>query len=151
MLTEDGPQLLEYNVRFGDPEAEVIIPRFRGDLLSWLWRASSGALPEEQPLFAPEYALAVVMAAKGYPGAPAKGDEINGIEEAEAVRDVRLFQAGTQRLGRRIIANGGRVLVMTGIASDLQGARERAYQAVNAIKWSSGFFRKDIGARALPK
>ncbi len=147
MLTKDGPQLLEYNVRFGDPEAEVIIPRFRGDLLQWLWRTTSGALLEESPTFATEHALAVVMAAKGYPGVPTRGDPIDGLEEAAAVPGVKLFHAGTARRGRQIIANGGRVLVVTGVAATLQIARERTYEAVNTIKWSNGYFRKDIGGR----
>ena len=86
MMTDSGPQLLEYNVRFGDPEAEVVIPRFRGDLLAWLWAATQGALPEEAPPFSQDAALAVVIAAKGYPGAPVRGDEIGGLERASALR-----------------------------------------------------------------
>jgi phosphoribosylamine--glycine ligase len=149
MMTQDGPQLLEYNVRFGDPEAEVIIPRFRGDLLRWLWTAAAGALGEETPPFSADHALAVVMAAKGYPGAPAKGDEILGLERAAAIEGAKVFHAGTRRQGRAILADGGRVIVMTGLAPDLATARDRAYAAVHAVEWRNGFYRKDIGARAL--
>jgi phosphoribosylamine--glycine ligase len=151
MMTKAGPQLLEYNVRFGDPEAEVIIPRFRGDLLQWLWAAASGDLPEEPPPFSSDHALAVVMAAQGYPGAPLRGDEIGGLEQAGVVAGVRVFHAGTRRQGEKILADGGRVLVMTGLAPDLAGARERAYAAVRAVEWKSGFFRTDIGYRALQR
>jgi phosphoribosylamine--glycine ligase len=149
MMTDTGPQLLEYNVRFGDPEAEVVIPRFRGDLLSWLWAASQGALSNEAPPFSQDAALAVVMAAKGYPGAPVNGDEIGGLVRASAIEGVEIFHAGTRRQGQKIIADGGRVLVMTGMASDLAAARDRAYAAVSMVDWSNGFFRNDIGARAL--
>lgn len=149
MMTDAGPQLLEYNVRFGDPEAEVVIPRFRGDLLAWLWTAAQGALTEEAPPFGQDAALAVVIAAKGYPGAPVKGDEIGGLERASALAGAEVFHAGTRREGRKIIADGGRVLVMTGVAPDLAAAREKAYAAVSAVNWSNGFFRKDIGAKAL--
>ena len=151
MMTEAGPQLLEYNVRFGDPEAEVIIPRFRGDLLQWLWAAASGELPEEPPPFSSDHALAVVMAAQGYPGAPSRGDEIRGLERAAELAGVRVFQAGARRQGEAILADGGRVLVMTGLAPTLAGARERAYAAVHAVDWKSGFFRTDIGYRALQR
>ncbi len=149
MMTTDGPQLLEYNVRFGDPEAEVVLPRFRGDLLRWLWAAATGALPEDAPLFAAEHALAVVMAAKGYPGTPMTGDEIGGLQRASNIRDARIYQAATKRSGEKIVADGGRVLVIVGMANDLQRARDTAYAAVGAINWPTGFFRRDIGARAL--
>ena len=151
MMTQNGPQLLEYNVRFGDPEAEVVIPRFRGDLLAWLWAAATSELPEETPPFSQGAALAVVIAAKGYPSAPVRGDEICGLERASALEGVEVYHAGTRREGRKIIADGGRVLVMTGIAPDLATAREKAYAAVNAVEWKNGFFRNDIGARALAR
>jgi phosphoribosylamine--glycine ligase len=149
MMTKAGPQLLEYNVRFGDPEAEAIIPRFRGDLLKWLWEAANGALPEESPPFATEHALAVVLAARGYPGQPMKGGEIRGLDRASAVQGAKVFHAGTARRGETIVADGGRVLVMTGVAADLSTARDCAYAAVEAIEWEDGYFRRDIGARAL--
>ena len=151
MMTQNGPQLLEYNVRFGDPEAEVVIPRFRGDLLAWLWAAATSELPEETPPFSQGAALGVVIAAKGYPSAPVRGDEICGLERASALEGVEVYHAGTRREGRKIIADGGRVLVMTGIAPDLATAREKAYAAVNAVEWKNGFFRNDIGARALAR
>ena len=151
MMTAQGPQLLEYNVRFGDPEAEVIIPRFRDDLLRWLWAAASAALPEEAPTFATEHALAVVMAAKGYPTVQVTGDEIRNLAQAAEVKNVKVYHAGTKRNGEKILANGGRVLVMAGMAGDLQQARDAAYEAVHAIDWPTGFFRRDIGARALER
>ena len=149
MMTEAGPQLLEYNVRFGDPEAEVLLPRFRGDLLTWLWDAATGSLPETPPPFSDESALGVVIAAKGYPASPVKGDKIGGLDRAAAVPGAALFHAGTRRDGSRILADGGRVLVLTGLAATLAEARERAYAAVRLIDWPNGFYRSDIGARAL--
>jgi phosphoribosylamine--glycine ligase len=149
MLTPTGPQLLEYNVRFGDPEAEVVLPRFEGDLLLWLRGAASGALPEESPPFSRQSALAVVMAAKGYPGAPLKGDEIGGLGRAEVLPGLQVFHAGTARRGDRIVANGGRVLVLSALADDLATARAKAYEAVSLVEWPTGFCRSDIGARAL--
>jgi phosphoribosylamine--glycine ligase len=149
MLTPTGPQLLEYNVRFGDPEAEVVLPRFAGDLLNWLRAAAAGELPQETPPFLPRSALAVVMAAKGYPGVPIRGDEIGGLEKAAAHPGVQVFHAGTSRCGERIVADGGRVLVLSALADDLTTARDRAYEAVSLIAWPNGFCRRDIGARAL--
>ena len=149
MLTPAGPQLLEYNVRFGDPEAEVVLPRFEGDLLAWLRAAASGALPEETPPFSHRSALAVVMAANGYPGTPVKGDEIGGLDRAAALPGVHVFHAGTARRNERIVANGGRVLVLSAVADDLSTARLKAYEAVKLIEWPTGFCRSDIGARAL--
>ncbi len=149
MLTPTGPQLLEYNVRFGDPEAEVVLPRFAGDLLIWLSAAAEGRLPQETPPFLPQSALAVVMAAKGYPGAPMKGDEIGGLEKAAAHPGIQVFHAGTSRRGDRIFADGGRVLVLSAMADDLATAHDRAYDAVSVVVWPNGFCRRDIGARAL--
>ena len=149
MLTAEGPQLLEYNVRFGDPEAEVVLPRMQGDLLEWLHAAASCELPDEAPPFSAQSALAVVMAAKGYPAAPEKGDPIQGLEKAEAIPDLSVFHAGTARDGERIVANGGRVLVLSAVADDLASAQRKAYEAVRLIDWPTGFYRSDIGARAL--
>lgn len=149
MLTPTGPQLLEYNVRFGDPEAEVVLPRFAGDLLTWLRAAAAGELPPETPPFLPQAALAVVLAAKGYPGAPARGDEIGGLEKAAARPGVQVFHAGTSRRDEHILADGGRVLVLSALAEDLPTARARAYEAVSLIAWPNGFCRRDIGLRAL--
>ena len=149
MMTAQGPQLLEYNVRFGDPEAEVVISRFHGDLLGWLWAAACGQLPQEAPPFSSEHALAVVMAAKGYPGAPLRGGEIRSLDEAAALPGVALFHAGTRSDEGRIVADGGRVLVIAALAPDLARARDRAYAAVRAVDWPTGFYRSDIGARAL--
>ena len=149
MITRSGPKLIEYNVRFGDPEAEVVLARFRGDLLHWLWEASLRALPESPPPFGPEHALAVVMAAQGYPGAVQKGGSILGIDKAEALDGVTIFHASTSYESDQLVANGGRVLAVTGVADDLAAARDRAYSAVRLIDFPSGFYRRDIGARAL--
>ncbi len=149
MITDAGPKLIEFNVRFGDPEAEVVLPRFQGDLLRWLWEASVRSLPRERPPFSSQHALAVVMAAKGYPGTPQRGDEIKGLDRAAAAHGVILFHAGTRRIEQQIVADGGRVLVVTGVASSLATARDQVYSAVNLIDWPSGFYRRDIGARAL--
>jgi phosphoribosylamine--glycine ligase len=149
MITKAGPKLIEFNVRFGDPEAEVVLPRFQGDLLHWLWEASVQSLPRGLPPFSPQHALAVVMAAKGYPGTPQRGDEIRGLERAAAQDGVVLFHAGTRRAGQQIVADGGRVLVVAAVAPTLAIARDQAYAAVNLIEWPTGFHRHDIGARAL--
>jgi phosphoribosylamine--glycine ligase len=148
MITEVGPKLIEFNVRFGDPEAEVVLPRFRGDLLRWLWEATVHSLPRERPPFSAQHALAVVMAAKGYPGTPQRGEEIKGLERAAGEDGVILFHAGTRRVDQQIVADGGRVLVVAGVASTLAAAGDQAYSALNLIDWPSGFYRRDIGARA---
>jgi phosphoribosylamine--glycine ligase len=148
MITEAGPKLIEFNVRFGDPEAEVVLPRFRGDLLRWLWEATVHSLPRERPPFSAQHALAVVMAAKGYPGTPQRGEEIKGLERAAGKDGVILFHAGTRRVDQQIVADGGRVLVVAGVASTLAAAGDQAYSALNLIDWPSGFYRRDIGARA---
>jgi phosphoribosylamine--glycine ligase len=150
MITKAGPKLIEFNVRFGDPEAEVVLPRFRGDLLHWLWEATVQSLPRERPPFSTEHALAVVMAAKGYPGTPQRGEEIRGLEGVAGRDGVLLFHASTRRVEQHIVADGGRVLVVTALASTLAKARDQAYSAVNVVDWPGGFYRRDIGARALP-
>jgi phosphoribosylamine--glycine ligase len=149
MITEAGPKLIEFNVRFGDPEAEVVLPRFRGDLLRWLWEASVQSLPRERPPFSMQHALAVVMAAKGYPGTPQRGEKIRGLDRVAGRDGVALFHAGTRRVEQQIVADGGRVLVVAGVASTLAMARDQAYSAVRLIDWPSGFYRRDIGARAV--
>jgi phosphoribosylamine--glycine ligase len=151
MLGRDGPKLIEFNVRFGDPEAEVILARFRGDLLEWLWGAATGRLPPGVPEFAKEAALTVVIAARGYPVAPEKGAPIGGLAEAADVEGVCVLHAGTRRVGEAIVADGGRVLAVTAVGSDLAEARSRAYAAAERISLSGGFYRRDIASRALAR
>jgi phosphoribosylamine---glycine ligase len=136
-------------VRFGDPETQAILPRLQEDLLSVLLACTRGNLPEREIKLSDNTALTVVLAAKGYPGAPLKGTEILGIEDAAAMPFVSLTHAGTKREGEKLIADGGRVLNVTGIGADLSEARVHAYAAIDKIDWQGGFYRRDIGWRAL--
>ena len=131
MIGDDGPKLIEFNVRFGDPEAEVILARLQDDLLEFLWGAAIGALPERAPEFSEDTALAVVMAARGYPGPAAKGSRIGGLREAANLPGVSILHAATRRDGDAIVADGGRVLAVTATGDDLAEARARAYAAVD--------------------
>ncbi len=149
MICADGPKLIEYNVRFGDPETQVILPRLEEDLLAIMLACAGGRLPERQARFSPLTALTVVLAAKGYPGAPLRGTEIHGLARAEAMPFVAITHAGTKREGQKLVADGGRVLNVTAIGADVAEARARAYAAVAMIDWPGGFFRRDIGWRAL--
>ncbi len=149
MLTDTGPQLLEYNVRFGDPECQVLLPRLMSDLGQLLLGGAEGALGYMDLRWYPEHVLTVVMAAAGYPGAYASGSEIRGLEAAAAVEGVTIFHAGTRIEDGRVLANGGRVLNVTGRGATLAQARERAYAAIDRIDWPDGFCRRDIGWRAL--
>ena len=151
MLTKDGPQLIEYNVRFGDPEAQVILPRFDGDLVELMLAAAKGALPEAAPRFSSQAALTVVLAAKGYPGTPETGTEISGLDRAEAMPGVVVTHAGTKRDGERLLASGGRVLNVTALADSVKAARDKAYAAVDGIDWPGGFCRRDIGWREVAR
>jgi phosphoribosylamine---glycine ligase len=151
MITREGPKLIEFNVRFGDPETQAILPRLEEDLLPLLLACAMGELPQREIRHSNKAALTVVLAAKGYPGAPLRGSEILGVEDAAAVPFVSLTHAGTKREGERLIADGGRVLNVTGIGADVAEARERAYAAVDKIHWPGGFCRRDIGWRALKR
>ena len=149
MLTRTGPKLIEYNARFGDPEAQVLMMRFRGDLLDTLLGVAEGRLATLAPAeFADDVALTVVMAADGYPGTPATGGAIGGIDAAEAT-GATVFQAGTARDGDRLVAAGGRVLAVTATGADVAAAQAAAYRAVDAIDFPSGFCRRDIGWREI--
>jgi phosphoribosylamine---glycine ligase len=150
MISESGPKVIEFNVRFGDPEAEVILPRLKDDLLPLLVACASGTLRGDPPRFCSEAALAVVMAARGYPGEPLRGSRIRGIEDAEALPGVAVLHGGTREIDGAIFADGGRVLMVTALGDDVVDARKRAYAAVDRIKWPEGFFRRDIGWRATP-
>ena len=149
MITKDGPKLVEYNCRFGDPECQVLMPRLKTDLLTALLAARDGRL---EPLeWHDDVALTVVMASKGYPGPYEKGHVITGLEEAAKMPGVTLFHAGTQRRGDDIVAIGGRVLNVTALGRNVTKARARAYAAAAKIQWQGAFYRKDIGWRALKR
>jgi len=151
MLTADGPKLIEYNVRFGDPECQVLMVRLASDILPLLYRAATGRLEGASVSWRPEAALTVVMATRGYPGAYRKGSEIAGLAEAGALEGVTVFHAGTKREDGKILASGGRVLNVTALGATIGEARSRAYEAVSRIDWPEGFCRSDIGARALAR
>ena len=151
MLTADGPKLIEYNVRFGDPECQVLMLRLDDDLLPLLLASAEGRLAEFAPRWRGEAALTVVMAAKGYPGTPEKGSVISGVEEA-AGDGVVIFHAGTARdAAGRLVAAGGRVLNVTAAGASVSEAQKRAYAAVDRIDWPGGFCRRDIGWRAVER
>jgi phosphoribosylamine--glycine ligase len=149
MLTKAGPSLLEYNVRFGDPECQVLMVRLKDDLLTLLLAAVDGELDKMSVRWWPNPALTVVLAAKGYPGAYETGSVIGGLEAAGAVPGVEIFHAGTRREGHRILANGGRVLSVTAQGKSVAQAQARAYEAIGLIDWPQGFCRRDIGWRAV--
>ena len=154
MLTEQGPKLLEYNVRFGDPETQALMARFSGDLYKVLLACSplsneKGSLDKVAITFRDEAALCVVMAANGYPGDYVKGSMIRGLDKAAQLESTKVFHAGTQAKDGAIIAIGGRVLGVTAIGKTIGQAQQRAYQAVDSIDWPEGFCRRDIGWRAV--
>ncbi|GEP00221.1 phosphoribosylamine--glycine ligase [Methylobacterium haplocladii] len=151
MLTTDGPKLIEYNTRFGDPEAQVLMPRLAADLVPALIAACDGDLSGiSLPFDASRSALTVVMAAAGYPGTVVRGSQIRGVAEAGA-DDVIVFQAGTRSEGGSLYADGGRVLAVTAVAPSVREAQARAYAAVSRIDWPEGFCRSDIGYRAVSR
>lgn len=151
MLTKDGPQLIEYNARLGDPETQVLLPRLESDLVEALLAATEGKLNSVTLQWSDKAALTVVMAAKGYPGTVEKGSEIGGIGKAEAPDDVIVFHAGTKQDGEKIVANGGRVLNVTALGASISDAQAKAYEAVAKIDWPEGFCRRDIGWRAIAR
>jgi phosphoribosylamine---glycine ligase len=149
MIENGAPQLIEYNVRFGDPECQVLMPRLKSDLVPLLFATCDGTLKEQTPRWHDEIALCVVLAAKGYPGKYEKGTEIRSLNAAAADPDVEIFHAGTKRDGKRILADGGRVLGVTARGATIAQAQNRAYAAVDKIDWPEGFCRRDIGWRAI--
>ena len=151
MITAEGPKLIEYNVRFGDPETQVLMLRLKSDLLPALVATADGVLKTFDLRWHDDAALTVVMAAKGYPGDYAKGTVIRGLHAAAAVEGVEIFHAGTARQGEKLVATGGRVLNVTARAKTVKAAQERAYQAIAKIDWPGGFCRSDIGWRALQR
>ena len=149
MVEADGPKLIEFNVRFGDPECETLLPLLRSDILPALVAATEGELRHVDLRWRDAASATVVMCSKGYPGAYATGGEIFGLEEAGALPEVTVFHAGTMADQGGILANGGRVLAVNAIGADLQEAVRRAYAAVDTIEWEDGFCRRDIGRRAI--
>lgn len=151
MLTEQGPKLIEYNARFGDPECQVLMLRLEDDLLDLLLAVAEGRLAgRAAPRFTADPALTVVMAARGYPGTPETGGAIGGIAEAEA-GGTRVFQAGTRLAGDTLVASGGRVLAVTASGATVRAAQAAAYRAVDAIDFPTGFCRRDIGWREVAR
>ncbi|WEX08106.1 phosphoribosylamine--glycine ligase [Chelativorans sp. AA-79] len=150
MITVDGPKLIEYNVRFGDPECQVLMPRLEDDLLALLKGAVDGQLAHMSARWRDDAALTVVMAARGYPGTPEKGSVIRGLDAAAAA-DAEVFHAGTALEDGAVVASGGRVLNVTALGSNVTEARDRAYHAVDRIDWPEGFCRRDIGWRAIER
>lgn len=151
MIDKGVPKLIEYNVRFGDPECQVLMMRLTSDLLPALVAAANGTLGELALDWSPDSALCVVMAAEGYPGSYAKSSEIKGLRAAGRESGVVVFHAGTREDGARILADGGRVLGVTARGRDIGEARSRAYRAVDDIDWPQGFCRRDIGWRAFKR
>jgi phosphoribosylamine--glycine ligase len=150
MIGEDGPRLIEFNARFGDPECQVLMTRLKDDLLVLLNAAADGQLGHMSVRWRDETALTVVMAAKGYPAAPQKGSVIAGIDRAEET-GAFVFHAGTALSGERLVANGGRVLNVTATGATAAEAQARAYAAVDRLDWPEGFCRRDIGWRAVER
>jgi phosphoribosylamine---glycine ligase len=151
MITREGPKLIEYNARFGDPETQVLMLRLKSDLVPALLASRDGVLKSFDLRWSDEPALTVVMAAKGYPGPYDRGSVIEGLDAAGAVEGVEIFHAGTKAEGGRILANGGRVLNVSAIGKTVREAQARAYEAISHIRWPEGFYRHDIGWRAVER
>lgn len=151
MITDEGPKLIEYNARFGDPETQVLMVRLMSDLLPALVASCDGQLKHFDLRWFPDPALTVVMAAKGYPGDYEKGTRIAGLDRAEKIEGVEVFHAGTKASGDWILANGGRVLNVTASAKTVGEAQRRAYEAIGLINWPEGFCRRDIGWQAVAR
>jgi phosphoribosylamine--glycine ligase len=151
MIARQGPKLIEYNARFGDPETQVLMPRLMSDLVPALLASRDGMLKSFDLRWYETPALTVVMAAHGYPGHYVRGTVIEGLDEAAAVEGVQIFHAGTKAEGGRILANGGRVLNISATGKTVREAQARAYAAIARIRWPEGFYRRDIGWRAVER
>jgi phosphoribosylamine--glycine ligase len=149
MIERGVPKVLEFNVRFGDPEAQPLFMRLSSDLVPLLLQCAQGKLTDAGMEIDPRPTVCVVMSSAGYPGAYAKGFPISGIEEAEGVGDVQVFHAGTAMKDGKLVSNGGRVLGVTAAGADIRGAIERAYRAAGMIRWEGAYYRTDIGRKAL--
>jgi phosphoribosylamine--glycine ligase len=150
MLTDQGPKLVEYNARFGDPETQVMMMRMESDLLPLLHATATGTLGGHDVIWKDAYALTIIMATKGYPGDYGKGSEISGADGLDT-DDLTVFHAGTKRDGGRLLANGGRVLNVTALGNSVREAQDRAYRGVDAVDWPEGFSRRDIGWREIAR
>ena len=143
MLTKDGPKVIEFNCRFGDPEAEVILPRMKSDLLTLICDLRDGTLTRAE--LSSDVGVTVIMATKGYPGAYEKGSLIKNLDEAASDEAVTIFHAGTSlNSAGQLVATGGRVLAVTALAENKDEARRKAYDAIADISWDDGFYRSDI-------
>ena len=151
IITKDGPKLIEYNCRFGDPETQVMMLRMMSDLVPALVASRDGQLRNFDLRWYPDAALTVVMAAKGYPGDYKRGSAIEGLDAAGEIEGVEIFHAGTKSEGGKILANGGRVLNVSAIAATVTKAQALAYQAIDRIRWPEGFCRRDIGWQAVKR
>jgi phosphoribosylamine--glycine ligase len=151
MLTKEGPKLIEYNARFGDPETQVLMMRLKSDIVTLLLAVADGGLKTMDVRWHDDAVLTVVMAAKGYPEAPIKGSVIRGLDRAAAVEGVEIFHAGTAVKDGQLIATGGRVLNVTARGRSVAEAQARAYRAVDLVDWPDGFCRRDIGWRAVAR
>ena len=151
MVTAAGPRVLEFNVRFGDPETQPILMRLKNDLLEVILAVCNGRLDGITLTWDQRPAVCVVMAAGGYPGEYEKGKEITGLKEAAAIKDVVVFHAGTKKLDGRIVTNGGRVLGVTALGETISAAKQKAYEAVEKIKFDDAYYRKDIADKAIKK
>jgi phosphoribosylamine--glycine ligase len=149
MLTADGPKVVEFNVRFGDPEAQVVLPMLAEDLAPLLAAAAGGTLRSRRAAFRPEPHVGVVLAAGGYPESPRTGDPVEGLEAAADVPDALVFHAGTTLAGGRVVTSGGRVLTVVGRGPTHRQAIDVAYEAVSRIRFDGMQFRRDIGQKAL--
>ena len=149
MLTKDGPKVLEFNARFGDPETQVVLPRMKADLLDVFLRCDNGTLDGADVSWDDDWAVSVVLTSAGYPGSYEKGKPITGIEQAEELEGVTVYHAGTKTIAGELVTNGGRVLNVTAVADTFEHARERAYRACDRIEFEGKTLRRDIGARAL--
>ena len=151
MITDKGPQLIEYNCRFGDPECQTLMARLMSDPVEMLLATAQGRLQELKTIWSDETAITVILATKGYPGSYTMGSEIKGLDSVGRMPGVTIFHSGTSLDKDKVIADGGRVLGVTATAKDLPLAQTLAYEAVKNISWPEGFYRKDIGWRELAR
>lgn len=151
MMTSEGPKVLEFNVRFGDPEAQAVLPRLKSDLTDILLAGCEGRLNKIDCQWDPRHCVCVVMSSGGYPGEYEKGKEIKGLDSIDEKFDTFVFHAGTKKEGKKIVTSGGRVLGVTSLGEGIEDAIHKAYEAVEKIQFDRYFFRRDIGARAVKK
>jgi len=151
MITKEGPKLIEYNVRFGDPECQVILPRLKSDLLSLIISSCKNSLNQEKIQWDDRFALTVVMSSKGYPNNYKTGYEIKGINKASNQKDIYIYHAGTKKVNDVIHTNGGRVLNITSLGNTVREANKTALRVINMIEWNGSYYRNDIGWRAIKR